>query len=138
VFMGIGGTMGRGLSTLQKDIMAVAASKGYCTPHEAVELAWQAWDFETGGNLPAVYAASASRALARLERRGLLVRQHLSWAGERGRRRTWVYRLPAFSGKYQDDVALGRMCHHCRATEALEKLDPAKLAAAMSMCQTTT
>jgi hypothetical protein len=131
--------MGRGLSTLQKDIMAVATSKGYCTPHEAVELAWDSWDGDTDNNNPAVFAATSSRALARLTHRGLLVRQHLSWAVGKRRRRTWVYQLPTFSGKYQSDVAEGvRMCRHCRAIEALDKLDPAKIAAMTAMCQTTT
>src|SRR6266478_1714889 len=59
--------MGRGLSQLQKDIMAEAVrNDGRITPHHAIHLTWKK------GQSYAVCQASVSRALRRLVNRGLL------------------------------------------------------------------
>lgn len=81
----------RGLSLLQKRIMAIAA-QGYVTPWDAVECALRTLDYsDTWGNIS---SASASRALRRLVQRGLLVPERrkfkhqspvyrrVGWAGE--------------------------------------------------------
>lgn len=67
----------RGLSLLQKRIMAVAA-KGWITPAEATTCAYQdyIWNFEEPlEKLTARVAASASRALRRLVQRKLLTHE---------------------------------------------------------------
>lgn len=74
--------MGRGLSTLQKDIMEIATVKGYVTPAQAAERA-------------SSHQAS-SRAIARLIQRGLLFKDdwsHCSW-GTRYRLTGWCGALP--------------------------------------------
>lgn len=79
----------RGLSLLQKRIMAVAA-KGWITPHEAcscVEIG------EYSDNWEAISAATASRALRRLVQRGLLNRVPSEYRGQSD-----VYRLTNWQG----------------------------------------
>jgi hypothetical protein len=72
--------MGRGLSQLQKDILA-EASKGYITPTEATECAWK-FDDEAGYETKKARAsATASRALRSLEKRNLLVYVRHYWVG---------------------------------------------------------
>lgn len=82
----------RGLSLLQKRIMAVAA-KGWITPNEANACAYTEATEELE-NWEACVAAAASRSLRRLVQRGLLVYCRPKWVAQ-----SPVYRLPDWNGE---------------------------------------
>ena len=84
--------MGRGLSTLQHDIMKHATEHGYINPFRASELAIDSYE----GYQSKAYRVVASRSLRRLCERGLLRRGLLHWGHHRQR----IYSLPDFKGKY--------------------------------------
>ena len=93
--------MGRGLSPVQQAIMEVA-SKGYVLPTEAVEAAYDGSALWLGLRM-AHARSTASRALARLVRRGLL------WHDKERFRCSWtrhpmgwnVYRVVGWAGPMQ-------------------------------------
>jgi hypothetical protein len=85
----------RGLSLLQKRIMAVAA-KGWITPDEARTCAYRDyhWDFEEPLKmLEARVAASASRALRRLVQRNVLILEPSQFLNQSS-----AYRLAGWTG----------------------------------------
>lgn len=82
----------RGLSLLQKRIMAVAA-KGWITPAEAASCAYTE-NHEEKEHWEASTAAAGSRALRRLVQRGLLVYCRPKWVAQ-----SPAYRLPDWNGE---------------------------------------
>jgi hypothetical protein len=119
--------MGRGLSQLQKDIMEHAQSVGYISPQKASELTWETWH---GSAMPSskLITATSSRALRRLVRRGLLVKQRLRMEISYGVARWNVYQLPEFKGEYNPDCRGHRVCSGC----ALSNIDMKAVMKAMA------
>jgi hypothetical protein len=98
----------RGLSLLQKQIMAVAA-KGWITPSEACECVEMQDDWGDDDTWLAKQAASASRALRRLVRRGLLVYCRPKYLAQ-----SPAYRLPKFHGElpYNNSAHTKKAMYH--------------------------
>lgn len=82
----------RGLSLLQKRIMAVAA-KGWITPAEARDCGWTDANFDSDTADESV-AAAVSRALRRLVKRGLLI-----YCRPKYKAQSSAYRLPDWHGE---------------------------------------
>jgi len=72
--------VGRGLSTLQQDIMKHVQEKGRILPRQALDLAFTCGEF-LSGNEWHVAKSVASQALRRLVKRGLLKRHRARFVG---------------------------------------------------------
>lgn len=92
--------------------MKHAQAVGYISPQKASELSWNVWH---GSEMPSpqLISATSSRALRRLVKRGLLVKQRLRMELNYGVARWNVYQLPDFKGEYGPDCRGHRVCHDC-------------------------
>jgi hypothetical protein len=73
--------MGRGLSELQRDIMKQATERGYVRASHALDSAYHFLEPVSSKNFRQTAKASASRALNRLVRRGLLMKHRCRYVG---------------------------------------------------------